>query len=247
MSKSLLEQLPEIVRAGKREAERILEGLEGRTRIGLQTRELVTPAKDSSYLAMIVPRLCLIRELLSDKGSIYVHLDWHVSHYVKIALDEIFGRENFRNEIVWKRSDAKGDAAQGSKHYSRIQDSILYFTKGEQAFWNPLYVPLSKEYADSFYRHRDPDGKRWKLENMLGPGGAAKGNPVYEVMGVTRAWRYSKERMKKLMDAGLVIQTNPGTVPMQKKYLDDSKGVQVGTWWDDRGTGSKKAPRKGKV
>ena len=68
---------------------------------------------------------------------------------------------------------------------------------------------------------------------MLGPGGAAKGNPVYEVMGVTRAWRYSKERMKKLMDAGLVIQTNPGTVPMQKKYLDDSKGVQVGTWWDD--------------
>lgn len=351
MSKSLLEQLPEIVRAGKREAERILEGLEGRTRIGLQTRELVTPAKDSnwqefqslrttgkakttiggefslvndvsgqsqlvasqrqwfnrliygdnllamsallagdestpslrgkidliyidppfdskadyrtkiilpggdveqkptvieqfaysdtwedgtaSYLAMLIPRLCLMRELLSDKGSIYVHLDWHVSHYVKIALDEIFGRENFRNEIVWKRSDAKGDAAQGSKHYSRIQDSILYFTKGEQAFWNPLYVPLSKEYADSFYRHREPDGRRWKLENMLGPGGAAKGNPVYEVMGVTRAWRYSRERMQKLIDAGLVVQTNPGTVPMQKKYLDDSKGVQVGTWWDD--------------
>ena len=68
---------------------------------------------------------------------------------------------------------------------------------------------------------------------MLGPGGAAKGNPVYEVMGVTRAWRYSKERMQKLMEAGLVVQTNPGTVPMQKKYLNDSKGVQVGTWWDD--------------
>ena len=351
MSKSLLEQLPEIVRAGKRQAERIMEGLEARSRVGLQTRELVTPAKDTnwqefqslkpnakpqttlggdlnllnetagqtqlvansaqwfnrliygdnllamaallagdaetpslrgkvdliyidppfdskadyrtkitlaggdveqkptvieqfaysdtwvdgtaSYLAMIVPRLCLMRELLSSKGSIYVHLDWHVSHYVKLALDEIFGRENFRNEIVWKRSDAKGDAAQGSKHYSRIQDSILYFTKGEEAFWNPLYMPLSQEYSDSFYRHRDPDGRRWKLENMLGPGGAAKGNPVYEVMGVTRAWRYSKVRMQKLIDAGLVVQTNPGTVPMQKKYLDESKGVQVGTWWDD--------------
>ena len=85
----------------------------------------------ASYLATIVPRLCLMRELLSSKGSIYVHLDWHVSHYAKIALDEIFGRDNFRNEIVWKRSDAKGDAAQGSKHYSRIQDSILYFTKSE--------------------------------------------------------------------------------------------------------------------
>ena len=244
-ARTLLEQLPEIVRAGKRQAERIMEGLENRSRVGLQTRELVTPAKDTnwkefqslkphaktyatlagdlsllnetpgqtqlvashaqwfnrliygdnllamaallagdeeapslrgkidliyidppfdskadyrtkitlpggdveqkptvieqfaysdtwadgtaSYLAMIVPRLCLMRELLSDKGSIYVHLDWHVSHYAKIALDDIFGRDNFRNEIVWKRSDAKGDAAQGSKHYSRIQDSILYF------------------------------------------------------------------------------------------------------------------------
>jgi DNA modification methylase len=190
-------------------------------------------AGTASYLAMIVPRLCLMRELLSDKGSIYVHLDWHVSHYAKIALDDIFGRDNFRNEIVWKRSDAKGDAAQGSKHYSRIQDSILYFTKSELSFWNPLYMPLSQEYADSFYKHLDPDGRRWKLENMLGPGGAAKGNPVYEVMGVTRAWRYSRERMQKLIDAGLVVQTNPGTVPMQKKYLDASKGVQVGTWWDD--------------
>ena len=61
----------------------------------------------ASYLAMIVPRLCLMRELLSDKGSIYVHLDWHVCHYVKIAMDEIFGRDNFRNEIVWKRHRAK--------------------------------------------------------------------------------------------------------------------------------------------
>lgn len=68
---------------------------------------------------------------------------------------------------------------------------------------------------------------------MLGPGGAAKGNPVYEVMGVTRAWRYSRERMQGLIEKGLVVQSNPGTVPMQKKYLDESKGVQVGTWWDD--------------
>ncbi len=73
----------------------------------------------------------------------------------------------------------------------------------------------------------------YKLENMLGPGGKAKGNPEYEVMGVTRAWRYSKEKMQQLIDNGLVIQTKPGTVPMQKKFLSDSKGVQVGTWWDD--------------
>jgi hypothetical protein len=94
-------------------------------------------------------------------------------------------------------------------------------------------MPLSDEYVESFYKYKDPDGRQWKMENMLGPGGTAKGNPSYEVMGVTRAWRYSKERMQKLINAGLVVQTKPGTVPMQKKYLDESKGVQVGTWWDD--------------
>ena len=85
---------------------------------------------------------------------------------------------------------------------------------------------------------------------MLGPGGAANGNPVYEVMGITRPWRYKKERMQALIDAGLVVQTNPGTVPMQKKYLDDSKGVQLGTWWDDismiRGWSSEKSGYKPK-
>jgi SAM-dependent methyltransferase len=122
---------------------------------------------------------------------------------------------------------------QGSTHYSRVQDTILLFHKGDNTIWNPQFVPLSENYIEGFYRYKDADGRRWKLENMLGPGGSAKGNPVYEVMGVTRAWRYSRERMKALIDAGLVIQTNPGTVPMQKKYLDESKGVQLGTWWDD--------------
>jgi hypothetical protein len=71
------------------------------------------------------------------------------------------------------------------------------------------------------------------MDNMLGPGGAGKGNPIYEVMGVTRAWRYSKQRMQDMIKAGRVIQTKPGNVPMEKRYLDESKGVQLGTWWDD--------------
>ncbi|MDZ4126539.1 MAG: site-specific DNA-methyltransferase, partial [Hydrogenophaga sp.] len=187
----------------------------------------------ASYLAMITPRLVLMRELLADTGSIYVHLDWHVSHYVKLTLDELFGKENFVNEVVWKRSDAKGDASQGSRHYSRVHDVILFFQKTPARYWQPTFLPLSQSYVNDFYKHTDSDGRLYKLENMLGPGGEAKGNPVYEVMGVRRAWRYSKERMQKLIDAGLVVQTNPGTVPMQKKYLEDSKGVQVGSWWDD--------------
>lgn len=71
------------------------------------------------------------------------------------------------------------------------------------------------------------------MDNMLGPGGEAKGNPVYAVMGVTRPWRYSKKRMEQLIKAGRVVQTKPGNVPMEKRYLDESKGVQVSTWWDD--------------
>jgi len=186
-----------------------------------------------SYLFMMYERLSLIKELLSESGSLYVHCDYRVNAYVRAILEDLFGNENFINEIVWKRSDAKGDASQGSKHYSRIQDTILFCRKSEAATWNPLYVPLSDDYIDNFYKYQDPDGRRWKMENMLGPGGAAKGNPTYEVMGIVRAWRYSKERMKKLIDDGLVVQTKPGTVPMEKKYLDQSKGVQVGTWWDD--------------
>lgn len=327
---SLLEQLPKIVADGKREAERIIERLESAYRIGLQTRELVIPSRDSnwqdmftrteqwgpnidparvnrliygdnllamaallagdgkmpsirgkvdliyidppfdskadyhtkvllpggdieakpavieqfaysdtwsngtaSYLSMIVPRIALMREFLSDEGSIYIHADWHVADYVRVVADELLGKDNFINEICWKRSDAKGDVGQGSKHYSRLHDVILLYRKNERYIWNPIYTPLSQKYIKDFYKYVDQHGRHYKLENMLGPGGAAKGNPVYEVMGVTRAWRYSKERMQKLIDQGLVFQSKPGNVPMQIKFLDESKGVQLGTWWDD--------------
>jgi adenine-specific DNA-methyltransferase len=186
-----------------------------------------------SYLRWFYGTATLLRELLSEKGSIYVHLDWHVSHYVKAVLDDVFGNGRMTNEIVWKRSDAKGDITQGSRHFSRLHDSILYYTKSDGAIWNPHYLPLSNEYVQNFYKYEDPDGRRWKMDNMLGPGGAAKGNPVYEVMGVTRSWRYSKERMRAMIKAGRVVQTKAGNVPMEKRYLDESKGVQISTWWDD--------------
>ncbi|MFC2171911.1 site-specific DNA-methyltransferase [Acidobacteriota bacterium] len=187
----------------------------------------------ASYVAMMYDRLAIMRDLLREGGSIFVHCDWQMNSALRLIMDELFGPSNFRNEIAWKRSDAKGDATQGSRHFSRVHDTILLYTKGENYFWRTQFIPLSQKYIDGFYKHKDSDGRRYKLENMLGPGGTAKGNPVYEVMGVSRPWRYSKKRMAGLIDAGLVVQTRPGTVPMQKKYLDESKGVQVGTWWDD--------------
>jgi site-specific DNA-methyltransferase (adenine-specific) len=187
-----------------------------------------------AYIEFMRPRCVRLARVLKKTGSFYYHCDWHASHYVKVMLDQIFGENNFQNEIVWKRSDAKGDAGQGAKHLGRCHDSIFLYTGGDHDYtFNPLYNPLSDEYIETFYKHKDPDGRRWKRDNMLGPGGAAKGNPKYEFLGVTRYWRYSKERMEELYAEGRVVQMRPGVVPMYKRYLDETKGVALTDFWDD--------------
>lgn len=187
-----------------------------------------------AYLAMMAPRLVELRRVLKATGSIYLHCDPTASHYLKMLMDGIFGPTRLRNEIVWKRSDAKGDAGQGAKHFGRCHDVLLFYCRDpEESTFNRLYTPFTHEYIEEFYRHTDPDGRRWKRDNLLGPGGAAKGNPAYELMGVTRHWRYSKERMAELVRAGRVVQMSPGAVPMYKRYLDEAKGVPLTDWWHD--------------
>jgi DNA modification methylase len=186
-----------------------------------------------AYLVMMTPRLVELQRVLKATGSLYLHCDPTASHYLKIIMDSVFEAENFVNEIVWKRSDAKGDAGQGAKHYGRVNDVLLLYSKSDERTWNPQYTPLDPGYVDRFYRYADADGRRYKLDNMTGPGGAAKGNPQYEVMGVTRYWRYSKATMRRLIDEGRVVQTKPGTVPMYKRYLDESKGTPLTTNWSD--------------
>jgi hypothetical protein len=115
-----------------------------------------------------------------------------------------------------------------------MTDTILFYVKSDKAKYNQLYTPLSEKYIKEFYRHIEKGtNRRYKLDNMLGPGGLSKGNPYYEVMGVSRYWRYSKTNMDKLIAAGRVIQTNPGTVPMYKRYLDETNGVPLGNIWTD--------------
>ena len=257
MPKSLLEELPEIVASGRRQAERILESLESRHRVRLQTREWVLPSRDvsaadwiaqaqrtarlgdagsdgwrnrliygdnlhamaallagdedtpslrgavdliyidppfdskadyrtkvqlpgveieqrptvieqfaysdtwsdgtASYLRMIVPRLILMRELLADTGSIYVHLDWHVGHYVKIVLDEIFGKDLLRREIIWDRGNPSGGKA-GAQNWIHSHDNILYYTKSAERYFDKRYEPYSAEYIQERFRHDDGDG-----------------------------------------------------------------------------------------
>ena len=269
MPKSLLEQLPDIVAQGRKTAERILESLESRQRVSLQTREIVLPAKDSaaqdwitnhqrqdtqstttnqewtnrliygdnllamaallagddttpslrgkvdliyidppfdskadyrtkvtlpgieleqkptvieqfaysdtwsdgtaSYLAMITPRLILMRELLADTGSIYVHLDWHVGHYVKLVLDEVFGKDNFKNEIVW----GYGAGGTPDSFFPRKHDCIYgYAINTSKNFFNKtgeiLRVPYDKSTLDTHYKKTDENGRRYRVQTVNG-------------------------------------------------------------------------------
>lgn len=185
-----------------------------------------------AYLTMMTPRLVELHRVLKETGSMYLHCDSTASHYLKLLMDSIFGLENYQNEIVWKRSSAHSDSKQGARHYGRVTDTILFYSKGNNT-WNQQYVPYDESYVDRDYRRVDEDGRRYRLDNIQGPGGAEKGNPYYEVMGVSRHWRYSKERMQKLIAEGRIIQTRPGAVPQYKRYLDEMSGVPVQNLWND--------------
>lgn len=187
------------------------------------------------YVSWMMERLEQCHRVLKPTGSLYLHCDWHASHYLKVALDRLFGEGNFKNEIIWKRADTvKGNFGQKSKMLGSNTDTILFYHKSKKCTFNPIYLPYSNKYIDTFYRYREPNtNRRYRLISMIGPGGAGKGNPRYEVMGITKYWRYSKEKMKELIKKGLVVQTNPGTVPQRKQYLDEGKGVPLQTLWDD--------------
>lgn len=315
MPKSLLEQLPDIVANGRKEAEKILEGLENRHRVTLQTREVVLPAKDSaaqdwvtahhrqaqqanhddawtnrliygdnllamaallagdentpslrgkvdliyidppfdskadyrtkvtlpavgngasaveleqkptvieqfaysdtwsdgtaSYLAMITPRLILMRELLADTGSIYVHLDWHVGHYVKIVMDEVFGKNCFRNEIFWKRDAAGKGAKTMSKQWPRTSDSIYFYTKTDRyGFAQQFNEPEQLQIKE--YRYTDPDGRKFK-RTTLGD--------------------YTQISIERMRSEGLIYTSSSGQ-EYKKYYLDEAK-VTIDNFWTD--------------
>jgi adenine-specific DNA-methyltransferase len=187
-----------------------------------------------SYLHMMYERLALMRDLLTDTGTIYVHVGWIVSHYVKAVLDDIFGREHFLNQIIWKRQTAHSDTGQGAAHLGRLHDVIFIYTKGERYTWTSQFQEYDAKYLETHYKNIEPEtGRRYELDNLIGPDGAGKGNPNYEFLGVTRFWRYSKERMKELYNAGRIVQPSPGAVPRYKRYLDEMPGVPMQDIWTD--------------
>lgn len=186
------------------------------------------------YLGYMIKLLVECHRVLKKTGSLYLHCDWHASHYLKIELDKIFGYNNFRNEIIWKRHNSHNDTKQGAKMFGRVHDVILFYSKTKNYTWNPIYAPYSKEFVEKYYKHIEPGtGRRYAHGDLSGPGGRSKGNPKYEFLGITRYWRFSKNRMMQLYNEGRVIQTKKGNVPVMKRYLDEMPGIMLQDIWDD--------------
>lgn len=188
---------------------------------------------NDAYLQFLYERFILMRELLSETGSIFVECDPTRGHYIKILLDEVFGQDNFVNQIIWKRTFSHSDSGQGAKHLGRLHDMILYYKKTDKMKINTVYTPYSEKYINDFYKYQDEDGRKYRFVSLLGPGGASKGNPFYEFLGVSRYWVHSKEKMQQLYEAGIVVQTKPGAVPQKKRYLDEAPGVPLQDIWVD--------------
>ena len=186
------------------------------------------------YLHMLYERLVLMKDLLAETGGIFVHLDETIGHYAKVILDDVFGSHNYVNSITWKRSDAHSDIGQGAKHLGRICDTLYLYSKElKKQTWNMQYTPLPQSTVERWYRHVDEEtGRRYNKTDITGPGGATKGNPVYEWKGITRAWRFRKSRMQEFEEQGLLVYSSSG-MPYLKRYLDDSKGVPLQDLWDD--------------
>jgi adenine-specific DNA-methyltransferase len=328
LSTSLLELLPTIVSEGKKRASQILEDLDGRNRVTLQTRELVIPNKDTSeadlfrqfrgdrvdadapnrliygdnllamaallagdedypslrskldliyidppfdsrtdyrsritlpgttidqkptvleqfaysdtwsdgtasYLAMMAARLVLMRELLSDTGSIFVHIDYHVGHYVKILLDEVFGRDMFRNEIIWKR---RTGTASSNNSFGVQTDTLFWFSKTQDYFFQPQYRrDISPELIAEKFNKVDEDGKRYWSGDLGNP--ADRPNLKYEYKGnkpPKNGWAVSLEVMQR-MDAEnrLIYPKSPGGRLRRKMFLEDWSGFPIQNLWDD--------------
>lgn len=188
-----------------------------------------------AYLSMMAPRLVELRRVLKETGSLYLHCDPTASHYLKLLLDAVFGPENFRNEIVWKRSDAHNDAKQGARQYGRVHDVILFYTKSDEWTWNAIYSPLPESTQASWYRNvEEGTGRRYNKADLTAA--KAGGDTKYEWKGVPpppgRYWAYSREKMEQMEKEGRLVYSASGR-PYMKRYLDESKGVSMQDWWDD--------------
>lgn len=185
-----------------------------------------------SYLDMLYPRLQLMKRLLAEDGSIYVHLDWHVGHYVKIILDEVFGNALFRNEIIWQKLTA---AKSQSDAFPNIHDSIYVYSRTSKSTFNRQYVTKSEKLLKTHYRYTDEKtGKRYSLADFTQKGQGKPrrfGDTVLEPPS-GKHWIWTQERIDEGMRNGEIVFSASG-LPYVKRYYEDSKGNVAEDIWLD--------------
>lgn len=182
-----------------------------------------------AYLVMMASRLVELHRVLKPTGSLYLHCDPTASHYLKLVLDAIFGFENYRNEISWKRSQPK---SQTTTNFPNCRDIILRYSKSHEAFFKKVYTSYNQDYLEKFYRYKDEKGRLYQLADLTNPN-KDRPNLTYEFLGVNRVWRWTKERMERAQSEGLIHQEKPGSVPRLKRYLDEMPGQPITDSWDD--------------
>lgn len=183
------------------------------------------------YLNWMYENLMAIKSVMSETASIYVHLDYHIGHYVKILLDEIFGEDNFSSEIIWKRTTSHAQ----KEGFAQIHDSIFFYHKSNNDYiWNPQYASHSEKHINKYYSNIDEDGRKFALDNLtaLGSGEARNFFGVLIEPPTGTHWRYSQENIDKLCSEGLIVMTNNNR-PRYKRYLDTLQGRIISGLWDD--------------
>lgn len=184
-----------------------------------------------SFISMIYERLILMRDLLAEDGSIYVHCDWRVNAYLRLALNEVFGTDCFQNEITWRRTRTHNDATT----WAAIADTILFYSRSDSHIWNPQFNDQSEEDIETRYRFKDADGRRYRLGPIDSPN--PRPNMMYTWKGFAppkKGWRYSREKMAELDKSNRIWYPDSlDKRPATKLYLDDSQGALVGTVWTE--------------
>lgn len=198
-----------------------------------------------SFISMLYERLILMRDLMHNEGSIYVHCDWRVTALIRLAIDEIFGSNNFRNEIVWLRTNAHNMATKG---YVRAQDTIYYATRGEKFVFNEEFTPYGEAQLGRY--KKDKEGRLFTGRDLTFSG--ANPNRQFEWRGSKppphRSWGSSIEKLEELWSKGLILTKQDGAPRLDglKTYLDETRGKAVTTIWDDVGrVGNTSAERLG--
>jgi len=184
-----------------------------------------------SYLHIMFERLVLIRELLNEKGNLYVHCDWRMNSSLRLLLDDIFGSLNFRNNIVWQRNTSHNDG----RKFGCVHDTILFYVKSEGYTYNRIDIPRTdEELIKRFPLVEENTGRRYVSDNL-----AAAGSGPSRYFGEKliapppgNHWRFSQENINKMLEEGRIIFSSSG-VPRYKRYSDDTEGKPVQDVWTD--------------